>query len=192
MKTQVRYLRFYILVINDKYWLLSWQVLKIIFPISQVTKIKAERLNALCSATGKEHGRTMSSGISWQSTQNWILQKFGSLASEETGGIYWLKGQGNAQRCLDIKLSIKKKNLRKISRYAVYAVPTGGIEEWLWSQDFRDVGPQAGDPGLRAHCLMSFDKVSHCFTGTVGSEIAMCRYRRAKSGMLYLGRLRLI
>lgn len=54
MKTQVRDLRFYILVINDKYWLLSWQALKIIFPILQMTKIKAERLNALCSATGKK------------------------------------------------------------------------------------------------------------------------------------------
>lgn len=54
------------------------------------------------------------------------------------------------------------------------------------------MGPQAGDPDLRAHCLMRFDKVSHCFTGTVGSQIAMCRYRSAKSGILYLERLRLI
>lgn len=42
----------------------------------------------------------------------------------------------------------------------------------LGRQDFRGVGPQAGDPDLRAHCLMRFDKVSHCFTGTVGSKIA--------------------
>lgn len=69
------------------------------------------------------------------------------------------------------------------------------MEAWgksLWSQDFRGMGPQAGDPDLHAHCLMRFDKVSDCFTGTVGSKIAVCRYRSAKSGVLYLGRLRLI
>lgn len=54
------------------------------------------------------------------------------------------------------------------------------------------MGSQTGDPDLHAHCLMRFDKVSHCFSGTVGSKIAMCRHRSAKSGILYLGRLRLI
>lgn len=40
------------------------------------------------------------------------------------------------------------------------------------------MGALAGDPDLHVHDLMRFDKVMHCFTGTVVSKIAMCRYRR--------------
>lgn len=43
-------------MINIDFFL--WQLLDIIFPILQVTKIKAERLNALWSATGEEQERT--------------------------------------------------------------------------------------------------------------------------------------
>lgn len=201
MKAQVRYLGLYILVINDKYWLLSWQVLKIIFPILQVTKIKAERLNALYSATGKEHGRTkrLRELLTVNSKLNlpeiWQIQQ----AADEKGGIYWLKGQGNAQRFLVDQVKHGLKNgQEKFPRIetAVYAVHNGGVEEPLQSQDFKGVGPLAGDPDLHVRYLMRFDKVMHCFTGTVGSKIAMCRYRSTKwaclSGILCLGRLRLI
>lgn len=78
----------------------------------------------------------------------------------------------------------------------VYAVPNGGVEEPLQSQDFEGMGPLPGDPDLHVHHLMRFDKVTHCFTGTVGSKIAMCSYRSTRlaclSGILRLGSLRLI
>lgn len=68
----------------------SWQVLKIIFPILQVTKIKAERLDALCPATGKEHGRIkrLRELLMFNGELNlpeiWQIQQ----AADEKGGIY--------------------------------------------------------------------------------------------------------
>lgn len=201
MKAQVRYLGLYILVINNKYWLLSWQVLKIIFPILQVTKIKAERLNALCSATGEEHWRTkrLRELLTVNSELNlpeiWQIEQ----AADQKGGIYWLKSQRNALRSLVdwVKHGIKKgQETFPCIETAVCVVRNEGVEEPLQSQDFKGVGALAGDPDLHVHYWMRFDKVMHCFTGTVGSKIAMCRYRSTKwaclSGILCLGRLRLI
>lgn len=63
---------------------------------------------------------------------------------------------------------------------SVSAVPNGGVEEPLQSQDFKGVGALAGDPDLHVCYLMRFDKVMHGFAGTVGSKTAMCRYRSTK------------
>lgn len=112
MKAQMRYLGLYILVINNKYWLLSWQVLKIIFPILQVTKIKAERLNALCSATGEEHWRTKRLRELLTVNSELNLPEICQIeqAADEKGGIYWLKSQRNALRSLVdwVKHGLKK------------------------------------------------------------------------------------
>lgn len=42
---------------------------------------------------------------------------------------------------------------------AEYAVPNEAMEEPLQSQDFKGVGPLAGDPDLHVRYMMRFDKV---------------------------------
>lgn len=102
MKAEVQYLRLYILVINDKYWhFFSWRLLGIIFPILQMTKIKAERLNALCSATGKEQERTKRLRELLTVKSKLSLPEICQIEQTATKKLfsdtYWLKRQGNAQ-----------------------------------------------------------------------------------------------
>lgn len=147
MKTQVRYLGFYILVINDKYWLLSWQVLKILFPILQVTKIKAERLNALCSATGKEHGRAK---------RRWEILTINS--TESCRNVALIGGSRRDRRhiltegpgkCTEMLRALSeawaKKKAKKNFQAWILQYMLFLMGESFWSQDFRGVGPQAGE-----------------------------------------------
>lgn len=149
MKAQVRYLGLYILVINNKYWLLSWQVLKIIFPILQVTKIKAERLNALCSATGEEHWRTkrLRELLTVNSELNlpeiWQIEQ----AADQKGGIYWLKSQRNALRSLVdwVKHGLKEgQETFPCIETAVCVVCNEGVEEPLKARTSRVWEPWLG------------------------------------------------
>lgn len=129
-----------------------------------MTKIKAERLNALCSATGEEHGGTqrvrelLTVNSELNLPEIWQIQQ----ASDGKGGIYWLKVQGSARRFLvyQVKHGLKKgQETFPCIQTAEYAVPNEAMEEPLQSQDFKGVGPLAGDPDLHVRYMMRFDKV---------------------------------